>query len=141
MRFLKFLFVLFIIFACLGYGLYEFGTQIASEKVVEVVAAEIENNGQLHQFKTLLEQDAEVKHYINEENAQTEQLPFTTKEEATKTIVQKVGLQTIQEYQSKWQQGLSEQDVQELLSKIEGKFSEEEILALKVIAYKELVKP
>lgn len=135
MRFFKILFMLFFIFVGIGYGLYEYGTKIASDKVVEVIAAEMEDHGRLHQLKQTLEQDVEVKQYVN----QPEHLPFSSKEEAMKKIIQKVGLSTIQEYQAKFQQGMTEQDIQEILENIEGKFSEEEILALKVIAYQELL--
>ena len=42
--------------------------------------------------------------------------------------------------QSKYQNGISANEINDILSSLEGKFTEEEILALKVIAYEELNK-
>lgn len=140
MRFFKFLFILLLIVAGIGYGLYYIGTDLASEKVVDVVSSEIEKSGHINVLKQVLEQDPKVKQLAEGDPVQMEQLPFVTKEEATRTIIQKIGINNIQDIQSKVQNGLSEQDIQDIIASVEGKLSEEEILALKVIAYKEFVK-
>jgi len=138
---LKFLFVTIIIVAGIGYGVYYFGTATASEKVMEAVTTELENSGQLEEVKQVVNSDPQLKQFMEEgANADESTLPFTTKEQATRILIQKVGISELQSIQSKAQQGMSNDDVQALVKELEGKLTEEEILALKVIAYKELNK-
>ena len=63
-------------------------------------------------------------------------LPFTTKEEATTVLIQKVGITDLNDMRVKLQDGSMTQE--EALQMVEGKLSDEEIAALKVIVYKEL---
>jgi len=133
--------VTIIIVAGIGYGVYYFGTATASEKVMEAVTTELENSGQLEEVKQVVNSDPQLKQFMEEgANADESTLPFTTKEQATRILIQKVGISELQSIQSKAQQGMSNDDVQALVKELEGKLTEEEILALKVIAYKELNK-
>lgn len=141
MKFLKFLFVTIIIVGGIGYGVYYFGTNIASEKVVDAVTTELENSGQLEDVKQIINNDPQFSEFMEEgANADESKLPFTTKEEATRVLIQKVGINELQSIQSKAKQGMSNDEVQGLIKELEGKLTDEEILALKVIAYKELNK-
>jgi len=141
MKALKFLFVTIIIVAGIGYGVYYYGTAIASEKVMEAVTTELESSGQLEDVKQAVNSDSQLKQFIEEgANADESTLPFTTKEQATRVLIQKVGISELQSIQSKAKQGMSNDDVQALVKELEGKLTDEEILALKVIAYKELNK-
>ncbi len=63
-------------------------------------------------------------------------LPFTTKEEATKVLINKVGITQLNEIRHQVQEGTISNE--EVLDEVQSKLSEDEILALKVIAYKEL---
>ena len=65
-------------------------------------------------------------------------LPFTTKEEATKVLIKKVGITQLNEIRQQAQEGTISKE--EVLEEVQSKLSEEEILALKVIANKELYK-
>lgn len=139
MRFLKYIIVLLIIVAAGAIAIYYVGTNIASEKVVEEATAELESNGQLEDIKTYVENDPKLKGYIEEaKSADESQLPFKTKGEATRVLIQKIGIGELQSLQQGVQNGTISQ--QEAISKLEGELSEEEMLALKVIAYKELYK-
>ncbi|WP_121612343.1 hypothetical protein [Mesobacillus foraminis] len=66
----------------------------------------------------------------------SKELPFTTKEEATKVLLKKVGITKLQEMHTQVQEGSATNE--EILKEVKKNLSEEEILALKVIAYKEL---
>jgi len=141
MKALKILFATIIIVAGIGYGVYYFGTSIASEKVMEAVTTELESSGQLEDVKQIVNSDPQLKQFMEEAaNADESTLPFTTKEQATRVLIQKVGISELQSIQSKAKQGMSNDDVQALVKEFEGKLTDEEILALKVIAYKELNK-
>lgn len=139
MKFLKYIIVLMIIVVAGAIGIYYVGTNIASQKVVEEATAELESNGQMEDIKTYVENDPELKGYIEEaKSADESQLPFKTKGEATRVLIQKVGIGELQTLQQGVQNGTISQ--QEAINTLEGELTEEEMLALKVIAYKELYK-
>ena len=141
MKLLKILILLLLIIGGVGYGVYYVGTNIASDKVMNVVTAELENSGQLNEIKKMVAEDPELMRIIEEgSNVENSDLPFTTKEQATRVLIKKIGFSELQVIQSNAQRGMSNEEVQELLMDLEGKFTEEEILALKVIAYKEFLE-
>jgi preprotein translocase subunit Sss1 len=136
-KFLKVLLVILIVFGVLGYAVYYFGTNIASEKVMETISTELENSGEMENIKTAIESDPELMTFVEEaEAADPEDLPFTTKEEATRVLIQKVGLTELNDLRVQAQEGTVSKE--EIISKMEASLSEDEILALKVVAYKEL---
>lgn len=136
---LRILFVLLIVLIGIGYGVYYFGTNIASEKVMDVVSKELENSGQVDAIKETIENDPELQQFIEEgANIDESKLPFNTKEEATRVIVRKVGITELQNIQSQVENGTASKEA--IMNTIQSKLTEEEIQALKVIAYKELNK-
>ena len=132
-KLIKILAVIVVLLVAIGYGVYYFGTDIASDKIVE----ELENSGQLAQAKQYVENNPELKQFLSEaENVAPEQLPFTTKEEATRIIIKKVGIPELTTFQAKAQEGtLTKEDI---LQTLQENFTEEEVLALKSIIYNEL---
>ena len=137
MRFIKFLVVIIIFLAVVGYGVLHFGTKFASEKIVDTLSTELENSGQMDEIKNTIENDPQLKAYMEEaQTVDRSTLPFTTKEEATKVLIQKVGITELNDIRVKLQDGSMTQE--EALQKVEGKLSDEEIAALKVIVYQEL---
>lgn len=137
MRFIKFLVVLIIFLGVVGYGVLHFGTKFASEKIVDTLSTELENSGQMDEIKNTIENDPQLKAYMEEaQTVDRSTLPFTTKEEATKVLIQKVGITELNDIRVKLQDGSMTQE--EALQKVEGKLSDEEIAALKVIVYQEL---
>lgn len=137
MRFIKFLVVIVIFLGIVGYGVLHFGTKFASEKIVDTLSTELENSGQMDEIKNTIENDPQLKAYMEEaQTVDRSTLPFTTKEEATKVLIQKVGITELNDIRVKLQDGSMTQE--EALQKVEGKLSDEEIAALKVIVYQEL---
>ena len=121
----------------LGYGAYYFGANLASEKLMDTVSTELEHSGQIEQVKKYVENDPELKQFLEEaKTVKQDQLPFTTKEEATRILIKRVGVSELMDIQTQVQEGTITKD--ELLQKAQENLTEEEILALKVIAYKEL---
>lgn len=136
-KLIKFLFITILVLGILGYGVYYFGTNIASEKLIEVLSTELENSGEMEKIKKAIESDPELQAFLEDVKTVDEStLPVQTKEDATRMLVKKVGISGLQEIQSKVQQG--QMSKEELMQEIEEKLSPEEITALKVIAYKEL---
>jgi hypothetical protein len=137
LRFIKFLVVIVIFLGVVGYGVLHFGTKFASEKIVDTLSTELENSGQKEEIKNTIENDLQLKAYMEEaKTVDSSTLPFTTKEEATTVLIQKVGITDLNDMRVKLQDGSMTQE--EALQMVEGKLSDEEIAALKVIVYKEL---
>ena len=132
-KLIKFLAVIVVLLVAIGYGVYYFGTNIASDKIVE----ELENSGQLVEAKQYVENNPELKQFLSEGvNVDPEQLPFTTKEEATRVIIEKIGVSELTTFQAKAQEGTLTKE--EVLQALQENFTEEEVLALKAVIYNEL---
>ncbi|UFT98486.1 hypothetical protein KO561_14960 [Radiobacillus kanasensis] len=139
MKLFKILLVIVVILVALGFGAYHFGVKYASDKMVDYVSAELESSGELDAIKQQIEQDPQLQSFLEgAENVDPSTLPFTTKEEATKTIIKKMGISEVQDIQAKVSDGITTEEKQEILNKVGETLTEEELLALKVIAYKEL---
>ncbi|WP_456277282.1 hypothetical protein [Bacillus sp. AK128] len=128
-----------VVFVCigLGWGIYYMGTNLASDQLVGTLSSELEASGEMEAIKLEIEEDPELLAII-EDAAQADQtkLPFTTKEEATRVVIKKVGVSELMKIQEQVQSGAMTKE--EVISRLEETLTEEEILALKVIAYKEL---
>lgn len=125
----------------LGYGIYYFGTNIASEKVMDAISEELENSGQINEIKRIVNNDPELMGFIEDAvDVDESNLPFHTKEQAMRAIIGKVGIGELQTIQANFENGMSNDEKLVLLQELEGKLTEDEILALKVIAYKELIQ-
>lgn len=137
MKALKILLSIVVILAIIGGGLYYFGTNMASDKLVDEVSNQLQNSGEMDEIKQAIESDPELMAFVeNGNNVDESKLPFTTKEEATRVLINKFGMNGLMEIQEKVQNGTISRA--ELMQDAESKLTEEEILALKVIAYKEL---
>lgn len=139
MKFIKYLIVFLIVLAAAGVGVYYVGTNMASEKLVEQAAGDLADSGQLEDIKAHVERDPQLSGYIEEaKTADESALPFKTTGQATRVLIQKVGVSELQKIKSGVENGTISQA--EAIQKLETSLSEEEMLALKVIAYKELYK-
>lgn len=137
MKIIKFLVFPLILLAGLGYAAFYFGTNIASEKIMDNVSTELHNSGEIERLKTTIENDPELRSFVKEaETADTSKLPFTTKEEATRVLIKKVGVSELNNIRVQVQEGDASKE--EIMQNLQEKLTEEEVLALKVLAYKEL---
>ncbi|THE13969.1 hypothetical protein E1I69_05565 [Bacillus timonensis] len=137
MKFLKFVLITIIVLVILGYGIYHFGTKVASDKLVDTISTELVNSGEMEEIKQSIENDPELMSFLEDAKSINEsKLPFRTKEEATKVLIKKVGITELNDIREQVQEGTISKEI--VLEKVQGKLTEEEILALKVIAYKEL---
>lgn len=117
--------------------MYHFGTKFASDKLVETISTELENSGEMEEIKNNIERDPELKAFMEEaKTVDSSTLPFTSKEEATKVLIQKVGISELNDIRVKLQNGSMTKE--EALQGVQDKLTEEELTALKVIVYKEL---
>lgn len=134
---MKKLFVAILIFGAIGYGVYYYGTNVASEELVDSASTELEDSGQINDVKAYIESDPELIKMVKEaESADESTLPFTSKGEATRVLIKKVGMTELRELQSDVQNGTASKE--EVLQVLSEKLTKEEMLALQVIAYKEI---
>lgn len=142
MKIIKVLLVFVVVLALIGFGVYHFGTKIASDKVMDYVSDQLERSGEIDKLKQTIQNDPQLQKFVKEGNEKVDEskLPFKTKEEAVRTVINKLGIQEVQKIQAKVKDGVTPEEKQEILNTVESKLTKEEILALKVIAYKELNK-
>lgn len=139
MKALKVLFGAVIIVVAIGFAVYHFGTKFIADEVMGQVAAELDASGELENIKREIQNDPQLRAFIEEgKNADPTKLPFQTKEEATRVLLKKFDLSEINDIQIQARQGMTPEEQQALFNKIESKLTEEEMLALKALAYKEL---
>lgn len=135
----KFLTITVIILAILGaagYAVWYFGTNIASEKIVEQVEANL-NEEDKEEVKSYIAKDPKLQEIVDEAaTTNPDALPFQTKEEATRLLIKKVGINRLLTIQEQAQNGSI--SIDEVVAEMEGTLSEDEISALKYVLYKEL---
>ncbi|MDN7244135.1 hypothetical protein [Planococcus shenhongbingii] len=137
MKILKVLIVLLIVLFLGAIGVYYFGTNMASEKIVDEATEKLDTSGQMENIQSYVEDDPELSGYIEEAKAADESsLPFNSTGQATRVLIQKVGLTELNNIKSGVENGTMSH--QEAIQKLEQDLTEEEMLALKVIAYKEI---
>ena len=137
-KFLTITAVILVLLGAAGYAAWHFGTNIASEKIIEKVEANLDDE-KLQEVKSYIENDSQVQEIVSEAaTINPDTLPFQTKEEATRVLIKKVGVNRLLDIQQQAQNGSISKD--EILAEVEGKLSEEEISALKYVLYKELNK-
>ena len=137
-KFLTFTMILVILIGAAGYATWHFGTNIASEKIIEKVEATLDEES-LKEVNSYIANDPTLQEMVSEvAETNPDTLPFQTKEEATRVLLKKVGVNELLAIQEQAQNGAISAD--EVLSVIEGTLSEDEISALKYVLYKELNK-
>ena len=135
------LFSTVVVLAIVGFLAYYFGTKLIADQVMEQVAVELNDSGQLETVKQEIQNDPQLLAFIEEgKNVDSSTLPFQTKEQAVRVLVKKFSVSELQELQSKAKSGLTVEEKQQLFNELESKLTVEEMLALKVLAYKELAK-
>ena len=91
----------------------------------------------MNEVRALIESDPELLGMMEEAKAaDPNTLPFQTKGEATRVLINKIGVSKLQDIQGKAQSGTASKD--EILQVLKENLTEEEILALQVLAYEEI---
>ncbi|MBD8033330.1 MULTISPECIES: hypothetical protein [Solibacillus] len=137
-KFLTFTAIILVLLGAAGYAVWHFGTNIASEKIIEKVETNLDDES-LKEVNTYIENDPKLQEMVSEAaTTNPDSLPFQTKEEATRLLIKKVGVTRLLDIQQQAQNGAINKDA--LLAEIEGKLSEDELSALKYVIFKELNK-
>ncbi|AZB44169.1 hypothetical protein CEF21_18755 [Bacillus sp. FJAT-42376] len=136
---LKRIFFTVTILALIAGAAYYFLPKLASDELSGYLDKEVEKNGGYEKIREQANANPQVRKFLEEgAQADPDTLPFTTKEEAARVILKKAGPGNLQKVQSMAKDGLNGQEQEELLRMAEDKLSDDEILALKYIANKEI---
>ncbi|MGE6370695.1 hypothetical protein ACQKDD_13210 [Planococcus kocurii] len=141
MRFLMTIIIFLIFFSVAGIGAYVIGPDFSADRMVAEVTKEMRNNGQMEKITEYVESDPKMLEYIEQVEVAEQQdqpLPFQTAGDAAGTVIKKVGITDLAKMKSGIENGTM--SVDEVIQTLEQDLNEEELLALKVIAYKELYK-
>lgn len=137
-KFLTITAIILVLLGAVGYAVWHFGTNIASEKIVEQVEANL-NDEDKEEVKSYIAKDPKLQEFVNEAaTTDPDSLPFQTKEEATRLLIKKVGINRLLAIQEQAQSGSI--SIDDVVSEMEGTLSEDEISALKYVLYKEFYK-
>jgi hypothetical protein len=129
--------VVFMFFIAAGVISYLFVMDYASEKAMSEISRELSSNDE--EINKLLE-DPEIRKYIETGGTNSKNLPFTTRKEAVKLISEKYTVTELARTREQVSGGLSEEEKVAFYEKLLEKFTEKELLALKVVALKEINK-
>lgn len=88
-KFLTITVIILVLLGAAGYAVWHFGTNIASEKIVEQVEANL-NDEDKEEVKSYIAKDPKLQEIVNEAATTIpDSLPFQTKEEATRLLIKK----------------------------------------------------
>ncbi len=143
MKIIKWIVIPVVILCAIGFGIYRFGINYASDKLVDTVSRQLEASGEMETIKKAIESDPTLEAFLKEaanieKNEATTTLPFNTKEEAVQVVTKKVGLSKLQDLTQGYQDGTTSKE--EIIEEVSSQLTEDEIKALKIIVYKELYK-
>ncbi|WP_156499192.1 hypothetical protein [Fictibacillus phosphorivorans] len=129
--------VVLMFFITTGVILYVFTMDYASEKAMTEITKELKSNED--EISKLLE-DPEIRKYIETGKPPKQNLPFTTKNEAVEFISERYSVQELAGIREKVSKGLNEEEKLAVYEKLLEKVTDDELMALKVVALKEIKK-
>ncbi|KAA0549414.1 hypothetical protein FZW96_05760 [Bacillus sp. BGMRC 2118] len=138
MKFVKWIGIPLVVVILIAAIAYRVGTNYISNQVAKQVYNSLEENGEINSIMEEVTRNPKLEQLLSEvETVDDSALPFSTKEEATTVLMKRFTMNEILTIQSKITDGISIQDEEELLKTFQEKLTEEELVALKVIALKE----
>lgn len=141
MRFLKTIIIFLIFFSFAGIGVYIVGPDLSADRFVAEATEELRDNGQMEKVVEYVESDPQMLEYMEEAKLAEEEsqpLPFETTGDAAGTVIKKVGITDLAKMKSGIEDGTM--STEEVIEQLEEDLNEEELLALKVMVYKEISK-
>lgn len=129
--------VVLMFFITTGVILYVFTMDYASEKAMIEITKELKSNEE--EITKLLE-DPEIRKYIETGKPPKKKLPFTTKNDAVQFISDRYSVQELAGIREKVSKGLNEDEKLVVYEKLLEKVTDDELMALKVVALKEIKK-
>lgn len=125
-----------------GFYGYNYALSFASDQLVEHIVNDLLDEQIIEEILSDHNIDQLVKELVavNQNSKKLEELPFTTKEEGVKAVLNKFSLGEIKNIATQAQGGLTQEQQLEIAEKFQERLSEEEIKALMIIGIAELQK-
>lgn len=139
MRIVIYVFLVIITVGLLGFGAYHwFSGQVAERASVEV-EERLSTSEYGDEARQLIEGNPVIKEFVQEgETIDLESAELQTTEEAIQVIIDNFNPVELVELRSQAEDGLDQAEQEEIISKLESNLTEEELQAIKAIAYEEL---
>lgn len=116
MKFFKGLFITAVVLGLLGFGGYFIFNKFIENKAVEYVEKDLATSNDIAAAREYVDNSPALKSYIAEgADADLSQLPFQTREEATRLVMQKLTLQEMQQIQAQAANGMTDEEALELI--------------------------
>ena len=85
MKIVKWVVIPVVILCAIGFGVYRFGINYASDKLVDTVSQQLGASGEMETIKKAIESDPTLEAFIKDEETQNNQKEKTKNEETAKT--------------------------------------------------------
>ena len=109
-KLLKITAIILVLLGAAGYAAWHFGTNIASGKIIEKVVSTLDDEN-LEEVKSYIKNDSKVQDILSEvASTNPDTLPFQTKEEATRVLIKKVGVNRLLDIKEQAQNGAINKD-------------------------------
>ena len=142
---MKKLLLIVIILIVLSYGIYRMALSYAADQIVQQISEEVLTDEVIIQLKSDPQIQDLLKKYEKKDTSDIhltqknmDNLPFTTKEEAVKTIIGKFSIGEIHDVTVKASRGLTLKEQAELETMVMQRLTSEEIEALLIIGIAEI---
>ncbi|UTR14140.1 hypothetical protein MM221_16405 [Salipaludibacillus sp. LMS25] len=137
----KFLIVI-VIAAGLMYGGYRYALSFISDQVFDKMTSQVLTEEVVEELSANPQLVTAFKSYASKAKRSTdtslEELPFTTKEEATKTVLSKFSVGEVKDMATQVTKGMTSAEQAEIEQKVLTRLSEKEIEALLIIGLEEM---
>ena len=115
--------------------------EVETDPVARQFLEDQEKNTETNSIDNRKNSDTNINEKSNETaslNKANTELPIQTKDEAVKVVIDRVGITQLNSMVKRFKEGTASK--QDLIQEVSIQFTEEELMALKIIAYKELYK-
>ena len=141
---MKKLLLIVVILVVLSYGIYRVALSYAADQIVQQISEEVLTDEVIIQLKSDPQIQALLKEFEKKDTSDIltqkniDNLPFSTKEEAVKTIIGKFSIGEIRDVSVKASRGLTLKEQAELETMVMERLTSEEIEALLIIGITEI---
>lgn len=139
MKIITYILLVIVTVGLLGYGAYHWLSGLVTERASEEVSEQLKTSEVNDTARQMVEETPVLRDFVEEgESIDRSEAAFQTQEEAVQVIMRQFSPMELLELRNKAEDGLSAEEQEEIIAKLEENLTEEELRAIKAIAYEEL---
>lgn len=139
MKVISYILLIILTVGLLGLGAYFWLSDIIAERASVEVTDQLDSSLQEDAARQVIEESPVLQEFVEEgESIDRSEAAFQTKEEAVQVIIKQFNPVELMELRNKAEDGLNQEEQAEIVAKLEEKLTEEQLRAIKAIAYDEL---